>query len=210
MIALRELVLYLKCEDDVEVKKQDVYLKDIATVECSDKSVSKRCREIKIHHFEKQDDRMVISVLKVIQLICKECPGILVQSVGETDTLIEKVQVKTHKGWKQWIKIGVVCLVSFFGTAFTIIAYNNDAGVTDIFEDIYLTVLKERPGKVNILEITYSIGLAAGIILFFNHIGGRRITKDPTPIEVSMRNYERDVNQALIETADREGKEEDA
>ncbi len=57
-----------------------------------------------------------------------------------------------------------------------------------------------------ILEFTYSIGLALGIIVFFNHIGGRRITKDPTPIEVEMRNYERDVNDALIETADREGK----
>lgn len=209
-LILRDLVLYLKCKDDVEVKKQDVYLKDIATLECLDKSVCKRCREIPIHHFEKKDDRAVISVLKVIQLICKECPGILVQSVGETDILIEKVQVNTNKGWKQWIKIGVVCLVSFFGTSLTIIAYNNDAGIVDIFDDIYFTVLKVRPGKVNILEITYSIGLAAGIILFFNHIGGRRITKDPTPIEVSMRNYERDVNQALIETADREGKEEDA
>lgn len=207
---LRNLVLYLKCKDDVEVKNVDVYLKDIATMECSDKSVCKRCREIPIHHFEKQDDRMVISVLKVIQLICKECPGILVQSVGENDILIEKVKVKTDIGWKQWIKIAGVCLVSFFGTAFTIIAYNNDAGIVDIFDDIYFAVLKVRPGKVNVLEITYSIGLAAGIILFFNHIGGRRITKDPTPIEVSMRNYERDVNQALIETADREGMEEDA
>lgn len=56
------------------------------------------------------------------------------------------------------------------------------------------------------MEVSYSIGLAVGIILFFNHIGGRRITKDPTPIEVEMRIYERDVNDALIETADREGK----
>lgn len=207
---MRDLVLYLKCKDDVEVKKADVYLKDIATLECCDKGVIERCREIPIYHFEKQNDRKVISVLKVIQLICKECPDILVQSVGETDILIEKVKVKRDIGWKQWLKIGVVCLVSFFGTAFTIIAYNNDAGIVDIFDDVYFTVFKVRPGKVNILEITYSIGLAAGIILFFNHIGGRRITKDPTPIEVSMRNYERDVNQALIETADREGMEEDA
>lgn len=57
-----------------------------------------------------------------------------------------------------------------------------------------------------ILEVTYSIGLAVGIIVFFNHIGGRRITKDPTPIEVEMRIYEDDVNNALVETADREGK----
>jgi stage V sporulation protein AA len=45
--------------------------------------------------------------------------------------------------------------------------------------------------------------------VFFNHIGGRRITKDPTPIEVEMRTYERDVNTALIETAGREGKVKD-
>ena len=58
----------------------------------------------------------------------------------------------------------------------------------------------------NAVLIAYSLGLAVGIILFFNHVGGRRITKDPTPIEVEMRVYETDVNKALIETADREGK----
>ena len=61
----------------------------------------------------------------------------------------------------------------------------------------------------SILEFSYSIGLAVGIILFFNHVGGRRITKDPTPIEVEMRIYEDDVNNALVETADREGKTKD-
>ena len=59
------------------------------------------------------------------------------------------------------------------------------------------------------MELAYSAGLAAGIIIFFNHIGGRRITKDPTPIEVEMRVYEKDVNTALIETAEREGKIKD-
>ncbi len=65
-------------------------------------------------------------------------------------------------------------------------------------------------GGLNVLEVAYSLGLALGIIVFFNHIGGRRITKDPTPIEVSMRNYEEDVNKALVDTAGREGKEVDA
>ena len=64
-----------------------------------------------------------------------------------------------------------------------------------------------RPGDgYGILELSYSVGLAVGITVFFNHIGGRRITKDPTPIEVEMRVYEQDVNKSLIETADREGK----
>lgn len=201
--------MYLKCELDVEVQSEDVFLKDVASVECEDASVLAKCRAIKVHVFRGESNRTVVSSLKVIQLICKECPGVLVQSVGETDTLIERVKVDKKKGALVWTKIVVVSLVCFFGTASTLVAYNSDVAVRDIFEEVYEVFMDEAPGPVNVLEITYSAGLTLGIILFYNHIGKRRITSDPTPIEVSMRNYERDVNQALIETANREGLEED-
>ena len=68
-------------------------------------------------------------------------------------------------------------------------------------------VMGREPESYHVLEISYSLGLAVGIILFFNHVGGRRITRDATPIEVAMKLYERDVDDTLIETADREGKE---
>ena len=54
------------------------------------------------------------------------CPNITVQIVGEPDVLVEQVDVDRHKGWQQWAKCVLVCLVSFFGTAFTIMAYHND------------------------------------------------------------------------------------
>lgn len=206
---MKDTVVYIKCEKDVETQEADVFLKDIASIQCEDKSICARCKKIKIHHFSAEKTRTVISVMKVIQLISRECPGVLVQSVGETDILLEKVKAEEYKGWKQWGKVVLVCLISFFGTAFTIIAYNNDVDVTKVFDNMYGVFGEEAASRVSLLELSYSLGLAAGIIIFFNHIGGRRITKDPTPIEVSMRNYERDVNQALIETADREGKEED-
>lgn len=206
---MRDIVLYIKCDKDVETQAEDVFLRDIASVQCEDKAVCAKCKAIKVHHFKTDKTRTVISVMRVIQLIAKECPGVLVQSVGETDILIEKVKVDEYKGWKQWGKVLLVCFISFFGTAFTIIAYNNDISIVGVFDSIYGVFGVEAAAGLNLLEISYSLGLAAGIIIFFNHIGGRRITKDPTPIEVSMRNYERDVNQALIETAEREGKEED-
>ena len=137
------------------------------------------------------------------------CPDIHVEVVGEPDVLVEWVDVSKYKGWKQWVKIVLVCLVSFFGTAFTIMAYHNDVGINEVFTEVYRMIMNEEPGGINILEISYSIGLAAGIIVFFNHIGGRRLTKDPTPIEVAMRNYEADVDMTLMEMADREGREED-
>ena len=43
--------------------------------------------------------------------------------------------------------------------------------------------------------------------MFFKHIGGRRWTKEPTPVEVSINNYETDVEKTLIEQAGREGRE---
>jgi stage V sporulation protein AA len=100
-------------------------------------------------------------------------------------------------------------MISFFGTAFTIMAFHNDIGINAVFEKVYEMVMGQPSDGYSILEFSYSVGLAVGITVFFNHIGGRRITKDPTPIEVEMRTYERDVNTALIETAGREGKVKD-
>ena len=88
-------------------------------------------------------------------------------------------------------------------------AYHNDVGINEVFTEVYRMVMNQEPQGLNVLEVTYSIGLALGIVIFFNHVGGRRLTKDPTPIEVAMRNYEKDVDMTLVEQADREGKEED-
>ena len=85
-------------------------------------------------------------------------------------------------------------------------AFHNDISINKIFESVYELVMGYPSDGYSILEVSYSIGMAVGIIVFFNHVGGRRLTKDPTPIEVEMKIYETDVNKALIETADREDK----
>ncbi|MFR4318135.1 MAG: hypothetical protein ACLT2Z_00835 [Eubacterium sp.] len=40
--------------------------------------------------------------------------------------------------------------------------------------------------------------MGVGILIFYNHFGTKKLSKDPTPIEVEMRKYEMDVNQTLI------------
>lgn len=203
--------VYLKCERNVEVQAQDVFLSDVASLRCSDEVLSARLKALKVHHFKKgETKRCVISALKLVELMEKECQDISVQIVGEPDVLVEWISVNRHKGWQQWLKVAFVCLVSFFGTAFTIMAYHNDVGINEVFTEVYKMVMNREPQGLNALEISYSVGLAAGIIIFFNHVGGRRLTKDPTPIEVSIRQYEEDVDKALIAQAGREGREEDA
>ena len=84
-------------------------------------------------------------------------------------------------------------------------AFNNDVSTTDMFGRFYTLLTGEQSDGFTILELSYSLGLSAGIVAFFNHIGGRRLTKEPTPIEVEMRLYEDDVNTTLIKTAERNG-----
>lgn len=204
-------VLYLKAEQNAEVMQAQVCVKDIASVYCSDSSITSKVKALKIYQFqEEKRKRQVISILRVIELIEKECPAVTVESVGENATLIELVNAGRHKTMAQTVRLIFVMLISFFGTGFTIMAFHNDISINRLFSRVYEQVMGYTPQGYTILEITYSLGLAVGIIVFFNHIGGRRLTKDPTPIEVEMRVYETDVNKALIETADREGKTIDA
>lgn len=208
---MQNKTVYLKCERNVEVQTADVFLSDVGTIRCADQTLSAKLKALKVHHFGKSEiKRCVISALKLVELMENECQEISVQIVGEPDVLVEWVRVDAHKGWQQWLKTALVCMVSFFGTAFTIMAYHNDVGINDVFTEVYRIVMNREPQGLNALEVSYSVGLAAGIIVFFNHVGGRRLTKDPTPIEVSIRQYEEDVDRALIAQAGREGREEDA
>lgn len=199
--------LYLKLDRNIEVEKEDVQMSDLGKMYCNDEKILARVKSLKVYKFhDAEPKRCVICVLKLIEQIEEIFPNLSVENIGETEVIMEQVKVDKEKGPLVWLKIAFVSLVCFFGTGFTIMAFHNDISITKVFTSVYEMVVGVQSSGYSILEISYSIGLAAGITLFFNHIGGRRITKDPTPIEVEMRIYETDVNNALVDTADREGK----
>ena len=108
-------IVYLKAEQNAEVMQPQVSVKDIASVYCADKNISARVKAVRVHHFhENEQKRQVISVLKVIELMEKECSGITVISVGENATLIELINVNKHKGPVQILKMIFVAAISFF------------------------------------------------------------------------------------------------
>lgn len=198
--------LYLKLERNVELMQDEVRLKDLGKLVCRDKTMLARMKVMKIFQFREDGaKRQVISVMKLIELLQEKYPNLDIQNLGEAEVVVERIKADKYKGFWQYVQIAFVSLICFFGASFTIMAFHNDVGITKVFMEIYEMLSGEPSDGYTILEVSYSAGLAVGIIVFFNHIGGRRITKDPTPIEVEMRIYETDVNNALVETADREG-----
>ena len=196
-------VLYIKLNQDVEVTGADIFLKDLGSLFCNDETIVNRCNSLKVCTLKPEQSRKVISVMKIIQMITEVCPGIRIENIGETDIIIERVKQEKKGKYRKLPKIVFVCLISFFGTAFTIMAFHNDIQIQELFNKVHVMIAGSESNGNSLLEVSYSVGLCIGIIVFFNHIGGKRISADPTPIEVEMRIYEEDVNKTLIENAER-------
>ncbi len=199
-------ILYLKIDRNNEVDHVDVRLGDVAKLECTDASVKNRLKTLKILKIQaEKSNRYIFSVMKVVELIHEIYPNLEIQNLGEPDFIVEYESPEYAKGRWNLLKVILLCITVFFGSAFSIMAFNNDVGVNEVFAQVYQLVMGQESDGFTILEITYSVGIAVGIIIFYNHLGGKRITKDPTPIEVQMRLYEDDVNTTLIEGCNREG-----
>lgn len=211
MSAVNEM-LYLKIDKNTIVTDRHVTLGDIAKMECSNQAIVRQLKQKRIYSFQdamdtkrQKNEMQVFSVLKVIELIHEEYPGVDVTNEGESDFIIEYVPNPHKPKWLNAVKTVALCVIIFFGSAFTIMAFNNDISITDVFSKFYLQIMGTSSNGVTELEICYSIGLAIGITVFFNHIGHKKITPDPTPIQVEMRKYENDIDTAFIENAERKG-----
>lgn len=192
--------LYLNVSEITEVREKDVYLKDVAKLYCDDSAALNQCRALKIKSIkEDRNKRYVESTLDIIQKITEMNPMITVNNVGQVNYIIDYQKPKKPAYLWQWMKTIGVCLVSFFGAAFAIMTFNNDVSVTDVFKEIYLLIMGTESAGFTILELSYSIGLALGIIVFFNHFSVFKINTDPTPIEVEMRLYEDNISKTLIQ-----------
>ena len=209
-MASENKILYIKGDRDVEVTKSDVTLGDLLSMECADKLMLAKVRTLKIVRFKKNGrQRCVVSVLKIIACIHGQFPQADIQNMGETDIIVTYEDQKTPAFAWHIIKTVFVAAVTFFGAAFSIMAFNNDVDVTKLFGQIYELMTGQETNGYTVLEIAYSVGVTAGILIFFNHFGKKRFTVDPTPMEIQMRLYENDIQTTLIENSERRGEEID-
>lgn len=206
-------ILYIKIDRNIVVKEPQVALSDIASMTCANKPVVNRLKTLRVHTFHRTQkekkkrpkaQQEVFSILKVMELINQEYPELEIQNEGETDFVVEYIPAQESK-WLEILKAVIVCILIFFGSAFTIMTFNNDVGVADVFAKFYQQVMGRESSGFTPLEVCYAIGIALGILVFFNHVGHKKVTHDPTPMQVQMRMYEQEVDTTFIENSSRKG-----
>lgn len=199
-------MLYLKIDRNIQVHRERIVLKEIASVSCSSKAVENKVKEIKLPSEQiKGPGRYVFSVLDVITAIQNVYPNLEINNLGESDFIITVEKKHEPGALVSWMKTAVVCLLSFFGAAFSIMAFHNDVDITRLFRQLYEKITGTVSDGFTLLEVSYSIGVGLGILVFFHHFSRKKSASDPTPLEVEMRTYEDDVDSTVIESGNRQG-----
>ncbi|MBE5934478.1 MAG: stage V sporulation protein AA [Lachnospiraceae bacterium] len=200
--------IYIKINEKIAVTNPKIYIKDVAKVYCRDNTIAKKVQNIVIGTImEDENTKIVYSIMYVIDKITREFPNTHIVNMGEEDFVVEYlVKPKFRKCAKcmKIIKLIILSLIVFFGAGFTIMTFNSDVDVAHVFDKVNKLVLGERKGH-KVIEIAYSVGIGIGILLFFNHFSRRKANKQPSPIHVEMRTYEKDVSTAIIQDASRQG-----
>lgn len=217
----------------MQVFEKIVRVSDIATIWTADPALASKVKSTIVYRFEPSKSgsgakfegdtlsgsdalsgskKRVISLLWLTKAVLSHIPDAVVIPHGESDCIVELVEASKkdgkHTGMKK-VKVCVVRLICLFGSAFSIMAFHNDISITNIFMEFYEFVTGNKSSGFTLLEISYSIGLLVGILVFYNHIGKKKLTSEPTPIEVSMRSYERDMDEAIVKRCEREGEKID-
>lgn len=181
---------------------QSIQIKDVADV-AAEPIVKAEVDQIKIFYVPEAEKsgRYIVTIIDVINAIWKVYPNADIQCLGETDMIVDykAKPIKQNTLW-EWIKALSMCITVFAGAGIAIMTYNTDTSLGKTFVIINRLFTGKEVQQPYLLTIPYSIGIATGIILFFNHIGMRKITDDPTPMQVEIEKYEQDVESAEVES----------
>jgi stage V sporulation protein AA len=193
------MTVYIKPYKNTTIyKKKKIVLSDIAEITASNLQASLEdvlIMEIK----EDKKQNYHISIIDIINAIKEQYPDIDIVNVGEKDIMIEYIPNKTKENPVfTFLKVLSVCFVLFAGGGIAIMTFHTDSALPDVLIKLNEIFTGTKTDKPYWIEIPYSIGIAVGIIVFFNHFTSKKITDDPTPIEVEMDSYGDSIENCII------------
>ena len=200
--------IYISFKKESVIKTDTATIGDVARVYCENKKLEKKVKQLQICHSKSkentkkhEDNITVMDVTEIIEiaghaLSDEETDYIL---LGEPAVLIRFEEKKSENQTFKVIKIVLICILTAVGAAYGIMAYNNDVGTIELFQKMYDLFGAESLKASHMIEVFYAIGLFVGIVIFYDHFAGKKISKSPTPIEVEMDKYDSDICESLIE-----------
>ncbi len=132
--------LYVKPSKQAKViGKKEITVQDLAKLE-GDQTLVEQMLPVVVMRVKKpdQEQKLYASFLDIAKAIRKVNPNVTLDCVGELDTMIMYApQMKQPKKGVEFLKVLLVCVILFFGSALAIMTFHNDASVPDVLKIVH-------------------------------------------------------------------------
>lgn len=146
----------------------------------------------------------VVPGIEILTYIKSHFPQLEVYPVGKLDVIVEVTDPIRQQAGRLFL-LALVCLLLFVGSGLTIISFHDDVNMALTHQTLYTMLTGMETTRPLILQIPYSLGLGLGMMLFFNHLGKRSGKREPSPLEVEMHLYEKNIQQYLRDRQEKKG-----
>ena len=198
--------LYIKLPAQKRVTDRTIRLGDLCELWCALPSDRVRFAGLVLLREAEPKKKNVISALTILSAVMTEAKGenLQVTLLGETDIVAEYLPpAGTLSSFVAGVKAALVSAIVFIGGAFAIMTFNNDAEVDKVFDRLYELLAGMPAPTFHVLHVAYALGLFLGISLFFNHVRIKSRREDPTPLEMQLCTYEKDMAGAIVDQSER-------
>ncbi len=166
---------------------------------CTDKTIEDSLLELEVHHISDKQVYDVIPALRIINVIHEFDKNIELTVMGEAEILVDVQGNNRESKAFNIAKIVLVCFILFLGAGLAIVNFHADVNMDQSLQIIYHMVTGEENSKPLILLIPYSIGIGTGMTVFFNHMFQNKWKKEPSPLEVEMFMYQKNIDDYILD-----------
>lgn len=192
--------IYLQLARHNETVAGPVKLGQIADVWGADPALVEQIRALKVARIpDRAYGKYTLSAGKIGARILAVNPACELCFLGDADIVLEYKKPQKKPGIQAGIWSLFVAAVVFVGSAFTFMTFIHEANLNGLFSRIYLYMGMQGAADSKGIEICFSVGVGAGMLLYFNHFGSFRLQDEPTPMEMEMKQYMQEAEETVLE-----------
>lgn len=147
-----------------------------------------------------------LTAIQIIALIHQELGyDIVIEPIGESSALFEPKQATKQNPLSTVLRVIFSMLILFFGSALAIMYFHSDVNMTEAHQITYYLISGQKVDNPALLSIAYSVGIGAGIAIYFEIFEKLKNKKNPGPLELEMHQADKELQDYL---KDQEGGKE--
>ncbi|CAM3567490.1 stage V sporulation protein AA [Marinicrinis lubricantis] len=190
-------IVYMKLRKKVVLPRgESIKLGQVALM-MTEPELESKLRDLVLASPAEEDGNLILlDMITIMQKMKAAHLHVTIENLGEPHVLVE---MSKPQGKPNILLIAFIWLLLFFGSGLAIMNFHADVSMKEVHQKIYQLITGDFQENPFFLQVPYSFGLGAGMILFFNRIFKRKFNEEPNPLEVEMFMYEESVRQYVVQ-----------